>query len=254
MIISKIVEHNFSRFPEEYNNIAETQKKVAAKIANLIAQEQVLNSSPVDILEIGCGTGFLTKDLMTRFPKANFTVTDISPAMLSFCKNSMPPVKSANFAICDITTDTPGGMFDIITSSLAFQWIEDMRTLAKNLCSHLKPGGSLIFSTLTEGTFANIADIFKKQMLDFPMPKLVTASELTTITSCFQKTSINEEIFTETYDSIKDFLNHIHHVGAGNATGEHIPVSALRKIIREEKNNQLTVEYNVAFIECRKIK
>ena len=254
MIISKIVEHNFSRHPEEYNRIAETQKKVAAKIATVVADAQERTSTQLDILEIGCGTGFLTSDLMMRFPEANFTITDLSPAMLHFCKKNVPPVKSAKFELCDITRECPDAQFDIITSSLAFQWVEDMKTLINNLCNHLKPDGALIFSTLTEGTFANIVDIFSKYNLLFPMPQLQRTEKLKALATCFQKATITEKKFTETYDSIKEFLNHIHSVGAGNATGEHLPVSALRKIIKDEKNKKLTVEYNVAFIECRKVK
>lgn len=254
MIISKIVEHNFSRHPEKYNNIAETQKKVAAKVAYSVVENIGKQSNSLDILEIGCGTGFLTSDLMMRFPEANFTITDISPAMLDFCRNSVPNTKSANFALCDITRECPNGLFDIITSSLAFQWVEDMTTLLNNLCNHLKPGGFLIFSTLTKGTFANVADIFCNNNLEFPMPKLQIPAELEKSTSCFHNVSVTEEIFTETYDSIKDFLNHIHSVGAGNATGDHLSTSALRKIIRENKNRTITVEYNVAFVECGKAK
>jgi len=254
MIISKIVEHNFSRYPEEYNNIAETQKKVAAKIAETITESCIPLSDNLHILEIGCGTGFLTQKLMQRFPNANFTICDISPAMLDFCRKSMPPVKSANYAVCDITTDCPAGEFDIITSSLAFQWVEDMQKLMERLRNKLNPGGSLTFSTLAKGTFANIANIFSSYDIEFPMPHLLSIDELRKRTSCFDKVSIKEEIFTESYNSIKQFLNHIHHVGAGNATGEHLPVSAIRKILRSEKNSHITVEYNVALIECRRAK
>ena len=254
MIISKIVEHNFSRYPEKYNNIADTQKKVAAKVADSVTKNLGKECTDLEMLEIGCGTGFLTRELMQRFPEADFSVTDISPAMLDFCKANMPPVKSANFAVCDITSECPEGTFDLITSSLAFQWVENMQELMKKLKGLLKPGGSLIFSTLTEGTFANIATIFKNHNIIFPMPKLLTLLELKEVASCFRELSVREEILTESYDSIKDFLDHIHHVGAGNATGEHLSVSDIRGIMRAEKNTKITVEYIVAFMECRKSK
>lgn len=252
MIISKLVEHNFSKHPEKYNNIAETQKKTAAKVAETVVQHLTDPDPDLKILEIGCGTGFLTRELMQRFPEADFAVTDISPAMLSFCKANMPPVNSANFAVCDITSETPEGKFDLITSSLAFQWIEDMPGLMNKLYNLLNPGGLLVFSTLTEGTFADIAEIFKNHNINFPMPPLMPTSKIEDVASCFSAASVQEERLTEQYDSIKDFLDHIHYVGAGNATGSHLSVSELRKVMRAEKNRKITAEYIVAFVTCRK--
>ena len=49
---------------------------------------------------------------------------------------------------------------------------------------------------------------------------------------------IIEGIYLEKFNSsIKEFLDHIHKIGAGNATGERTPVSKLREIIKEENKN-----------------
>jgi len=252
MIISKIVEQNFSRHPEDYNNIADTQREIASKVADLIEDNCCSLETP-DVLELGCGTGFLTKQMMHRMPDSLFLITDISPAMLQFCRADIPLHISAKFAICDITQGCPGGMFDIITSSLAFQWVDNLDNLMRDLYDHLKADGYLIFTTLTEGTFANIATIFEKKGTLFPLPELVTVEDLKKATSCFEDITVIEETYVEKYNSIKDFLDHIHKVGAGNATGSHISVSKLRQIIKEGKNcREIIAEYKVAFVICRK--
>src|SRR3546814_14322438 len=47
-----------------------------------------------------------------------------------------------------------GEWFDLILSSLAFQWFDDLGGAVGRLAGLLRPGGSLIFSTLGRGSFA----------------------------------------------------------------------------------------------------
>ena len=252
MIIPKIVEQNFSKHPEDYNKIADTQREVAAKVAELI-EDNCRTGEVLKILEIGCGTGFLSKEVMKRMPESDFLITDISPAMLEFCQTEIPAGISAKFAICDITQGAPDGIFDVITSSLAFQWVEDFEELIKDLHRHLTPEGELIFTTLTEGTFANIATIFEESDTLFPLPEMLSVEKLKQTVSCFENITLIEETYTEKYNSIKEFLDHIHKVGAGNATGEHLSISKLRQIIKENRDSgEIIAEYKVAFVVCRK--
>ena len=253
MIISNIVKQNFSRHPEDYDYIAKTQRKVAKKVANLV-ESKCSTKAMQNILEIGCGTGFLTRDLIQRIPNAQFTITDISPAMLHFCKKNIP--KSNNivkFAINDITKGCPNGPFDLITSSLAFQWVENFNKLIQELYTHLSSNGSLIFTILITETFKNIATLFEKHNLIFPMPKLLSVQDIKNTISCFKNIAVIEKTYSENYNSIKDFLNHIHKVGAGNATGTQIPISKLRQILKNNiENKELIVKYKVAFVICKK--
>src|SRR5690606_33519950 len=47
-----------------------------------------------------------------------------------------------------------GEWFDLILSSLAFQWFDDLGGAVGRLAGLLRPGGSLIFSTMGQGSFA----------------------------------------------------------------------------------------------------
>jgi len=47
-----------------------------------------------------------------------------------------------------------GPWFDLILSSLAFQWFDDLPAAIARLAALLRPGGSLIFSTMGQGSFA----------------------------------------------------------------------------------------------------
>lgn len=246
MIVSNIVEKNFSRDPVYYHKHAGTQRCVAEKLAGLIPDQPFKN-----ILEIGCGTGFLTRQLLQKYPMANFTVTDLSKSMLDFCQQqTLETCKqqqiAAKFAVNDISNTCPQGQFDLIISSLAFQWIRDLEAIVKQLKSSLLPGGMLIFSTLSQGTFASIKQIFAAQQIAFPGPELLTKDEIKQIFGHFGKVQVSEEELTENFDSILMFLRHIQGTGAGNASGKLLSAKDLKKIL--QNSDKICAEFHITYV------
>ncbi|MEI9965954.1 MAG: dethiobiotin synthase [Caulobacteraceae bacterium] len=137
-----------------YDAHAPIQRAVAERLAERIA---ALPLPPRPrILEIGCGTGLLTAALRRRIGPADWTVTDLSPAMLAVCRERLGHPADAAFAAMDgeRAAFAPGTAFDLICSSLAFQWFDDLPAAVARLTDLLAPGGWLAFATLAEGSFA----------------------------------------------------------------------------------------------------
>ena len=59
------------------------------------------------ILEIGCGTGLLTRELARRLGPADWMLTDISPAMLEIARLGPAPQGSVRYAALDGEHPTP---------------------------------------------------------------------------------------------------------------------------------------------------
>lgn len=103
---------------------------------------QVSHERPHTIVDLGCGTGELTRSLAERWPEARVTGVDTSTEML---------VKSAAFAIPgrleflrqDISDWSPPGPVDVILSNAALQWVEDHVALLPRLVGFLATGGVL---------------------------------------------------------------------------------------------------------------
>ena len=70
----------FSAQARAYDSVGAVQRAVAGRLAARIAARV---SGPRNILEIGCGTGFLSAELAGYFPTADLCLTDIAPAMLA---------------------------------------------------------------------------------------------------------------------------------------------------------------------------
>ncbi|WP_154399134.1 methyltransferase domain-containing protein, partial [Bordetella pertussis] len=79
----------FDRAAARYETHAEVQRHAAEQLAERIAALP-LPAEP-RILEIGCGTGLLTRALARRLGRADWTITDIAPAMLAAQQAGPPP-------------------------------------------------------------------------------------------------------------------------------------------------------------------
>ncbi len=141
----------FGAAAARYDDHAGPQRLAAALVADLAKRQKPAGVER--ILEIGCGTGFLTRDIQARWPGAELVATDLSPEMLA--RASAGGLVAGTFLPMDGEIPAfDGEWFDLILSSLAFQWFDDMGGAVGRLAGLLRPGGSLIFSTMGRGSFA----------------------------------------------------------------------------------------------------
>ena len=98
------------------------------------------------ILDLGAGTGLLTKRLYDEYPNANYTLVDISEQMLEVARQRFSGLKNFNYLILDYSTDLPREKFDLIASALSFHHIEneDKLLLYSNIYNVLEEGGCLL--------------------------------------------------------------------------------------------------------------
>lgn len=74
----------------------------AARVQRLIAEDLAVRVSGLGlphhprVLEVGCGTGFLTAALVDRLPEPHITATDIAPAMVRATADLKLPGVSAH--------------------------------------------------------------------------------------------------------------------------------------------------------------
>lgn len=103
------------------------------------------------ILDLGCGTGDLTKKLSEI---CNEVIgIDGSEEMIEAAKIKYPHL---NFQVMNASLIPWESKFDIIFSNAVFHWIPDQEILLKRIYSALKDGGSLISEF---GAYGNISAI-----------------------------------------------------------------------------------------------
>ena len=112
-------------------------KKVLARV-NLRGDERVLDA--------GCGTGRLTRDLLAALPGGHVVALDVSQNMLDAARAYLGPDfgSRAEFVRCDLLDLAFECEFDLIFSTASFHWVLDHDRLFRNLYRALRPGGWLI--------------------------------------------------------------------------------------------------------------
>ena len=91
------------------------------------------------VVDLGCGTGELTRHLADTLPNSDVTGLDFSPQMLE---------KAASYAsenLCFVQGDQSEltGEWDLIFSNAALHWSENHTELIPKLYRRLKPGGQI---------------------------------------------------------------------------------------------------------------
>jgi malonyl-CoA O-methyltransferase len=143
------IQDAFGTAAKTYEQEAPVQKWTAHLLRQYVESLDLTDVS--NILEIGCGTGFLTRELMEVFPEATWTVTDLSADMLETCRQNV--AVEATFQQMDGEFPTLEGPFDLIVSSLAMQWFADLPAGLGRLSDLLSPKGHMVFTTLGSKSF-----------------------------------------------------------------------------------------------------
>ena len=158
---------SFDRAAATYEQHACVQRQVAETLAGWL-QESIDGNRIRSALEIGCGTGYLTRCLLDRFPDTRWLISDISPQMVETCRQhleTLPCLQPAvRFGVVDgerLDSDLPDeASFDLICSNLTLQWFTDLRMGLRQLWQRVQPGGWLCFSTLGVDNFAQVSEQF----------------------------------------------------------------------------------------------
>ncbi|MBM7866923.1 methyltransferase domain-containing protein [Heliobacterium gestii] len=77
------------------------------------------------ILDIGAGTGLLSSFLMEKYPKASFTLIDLSEKMLELAKDRFDDNPNVTYLVADYAKYPFAEPFDLIVSSLSIHHLTD---------------------------------------------------------------------------------------------------------------------------------
>jgi len=194
-----------------YDDHAGPQRLAAALVADLAQRQRP--DGVGRILEIGCGTGFLTRDIQARWPGAELVVTDLSPDMLAHTATG--GLVAGTFLTMD--GEAPifeGEWFDLILSSLAFQWFDDLESAIARLAGLLRPGGSLIFSTMGQDSFAHWRAAHAASAVSAGIPDYPSLQMLRSMLARFEDAFAFDEDYALSCGGAKGLIAHLKGIGA----------------------------------------
>jgi len=144
----KSIADEFGRSSKKYHQEAEIQHKVAdGLVASLRPWKQIIPDGP--ILEIGCGTGFLSEKLISEFSNREINITDASEEMVNFANSHIGNSDSewVKFEVFNPEIDeVEEESYSLIISNFAAQWFDDTAYTIAKLSKALKQDGLILFS------------------------------------------------------------------------------------------------------------
>jgi malonyl-CoA O-methyltransferase len=145
LIDKQAIRRRFDRAADCYDVFSVVQRGMADRLIEEVEGE------PSSILELGCGTGYLTALLERRFPQARLVAVDFAPAMIERARERVP---GARFVSRDIEELEPEpSSYDLIASSATVQWLAEPEATMSRLALSLTGSGQLHLTTFGPRTF-----------------------------------------------------------------------------------------------------
>ena len=254
-----LIRKSFSEYADTYDLYADAQKKGALILKQEIIKNNITGFSQKNILELGSGTGLLSEHLARIFKDSNLFFSDISPEMLSLCRNKTYKIKKNNnyYFVCDAGDFKHENCFSMILSSFTLQWINDYLKAVENFYNSLESGGVLYLAFQGPESFPEWKESASELGLEYTANKMPDPEKLKNI---FKKKFKKSEIFRKDiklkYKSALDFFLSLKYIGATHKTGKtNLSRKEFLKLIRhwdKKTDNNIEITYCVWFFKGEK--
>ncbi len=215
----KDIARSFSLAATTYDAAAFVQKEIGHR---LLERLDLLKSPPGTILDVGAGTGYLTRVLQQKLPKSHIVGLDLAQGMSAFAKKNQPwhLWKNKPFYICGDTEFLPfaNHSFDLIFSNFTLQWCHNLNQVFSEFKRVLKPNGMLFFSTLGPQTLIELRSSFEQASPHTHINEFTDMHDIgdSLLNARFSDPVIDMEMITATYPHVKQILSDLKATGARN--------------------------------------
>ena len=256
------VRRNFAKGAVSYDRHAAVQRHMADE---LLARTAAAAAGASRILEIGCGTGYLTALLHCANPQALLVAVDLDRALLSAARARLGPDAKTVWVMADGET-LDRGNFDLIIANATFQWFVHPRQTLEGLKQALAPGGTLAFATLGPGTFRELAASLRRaaDALGRPAPPIPASRFLDgqdwfnlLQDAGFRDLDLQDAAVTVAYPGVAQFLQSLKATGATNPRPRPFSprlLAALTESYRQDfgENGAIPATYEIIWAAAKK--
>ncbi len=262
---------SFGAAAHTYDDYALVQEQCARQLVAFLSDKDMGQVPPAPILEIGCGTGFLSEQLLGHYgDRHRLYFTDLAPQMVQACQQRLTAPHFANlgpdgaspiFQVremdgTDLDPEQTESRFSLIASSFALQWFENPEAILSKWLGCLVPGGWLAIAFPTCHSFRQLQAQCTE--LNLPYPVMAMPDPTPLISWGWEQASqciFHQDFVSLQAPSAQAFLRHFHRIGAvPQAPSKAISTAQLRHLIRHWNQSTasnpagLEVDYHVTYL------
>ncbi len=211
------IQRGFSASAKRYDLFTGLHREIADKLFVQVTREP----TPSALLDVGCGTGYLTGMLKNHFPLCEIIGLDFSTGMLEVAR---PKHEGIAWVLADVNNlPFPDGRFDILVSNLAYQWAGDLSRAFTEARRVLAPDGVLACTLFGYNTCQELfqsLDEAKTQALQFT--RLPDRSQVrgALTNSGFKNPKVDGERIKIEFNGMHELITWLKSTGANNLSRE----------------------------------
>lgn len=235
-----MIGHRFSAAAETYDRHARPQLALAQSVISFLPEIY-----PEQILELGAGTGLLTRLLVERFPDVPLDAVDLSEKMAAHSRAKFARLPQINWIVADAQTYRSEDPYPLIVSSAALHWVVDLQKTCENIFQCLEAGGTFALGMMLSGTLKELHEL-RQEIAPEKTPSITLPTYAETVAALAsagfrieRRMHSEEEIL---YADARAFFKAIHEQGV---TGGKVSVG--NAPLSRTELSQLVADYQESF-------
>jgi malonyl-ACP O-methyltransferase BioC len=201
------VSKRFAKASISYDANAIAQQAAAVKLASKLRGYDIAKGCKT--LEIGCGTGLLTREYAQILQPGEATFVDIAPTgPFGIAEKERYYTEDA-----ELWMERNREKFDVILSSSAIQWFADIPRFIKLCKESLNPGGVLAISTFLPGNMREL-DALRPSPIIYPTYKQLEEM----MANNFSEWKIDSEEICVEFQSSREMMMHLKRTGVAGSS------------------------------------
>jgi len=211
------VKKSFNRAAKSYNRVAILQEEVMQR---LLQRLQYIRHEPQSLLDIGCGTGKAVSGLRKQYSGSNLVCMDLAYSMLLESRKAFGLLQKKRLINADMERlPFSSNSFDLLFSSLALQWANDLPATFKDLARIGRDGGLLMFATFGPATLSELRDAWLKLDQKPHVHAFIDMHDIgdMLMAAGFSQPVVDSEVIRLEYGNFRQVLDDLKGIGASNA-------------------------------------
>lgn len=248
------VRQSFAAAAAGYDKLASLQRQVGWDLLRrfpLSGQEQV-------ILDLGCGTGFLTRQLAADSSGQQLLALDIALPMLAASRRNYPAM-SAQY-VCGDAEKLPfaDNSIDRIYSNLALQWTQDLSATLAAFQRVLKNRGSLVFATFGPQTLVELKAAWAAVDDYAHVNEFHAGAEIALFLqqAGFGGINVTSALYRSEYPDVENLMRELKGIGAHNVNRRRNPRPTTKTQLQQMINHYarqgagIVASYEIIFVQA----
>ena len=226
---------------DKYDENAFVQRITAEKLVSSLSQKKFDK-----ILEIGCGTGILTKQIEQNLVFRKYFANDI----VEKSKNYIDGIISENTFVCGNAQKIKlPHKVDLIISNAVFQWFENLDKVLEYYSSLLKIDGIIAVSTFSPENFLEIREVTG---LTLNYKNIDELKEI--VEKNFEIIHIEKFNYKMNFSTPLQILAHMKNTGVNSLTEKHWGIKNVKEFCDKyrEKFPELSLTYAPIIVVAKK--